>query len=511
MTEKENSASSHVWQSIDHIRTSIAEQQTTAAALADEFYARIKKDDPEIGAFLTLSEDRARAQCERIDKLVAEGQPLPPLAGVPIAIKDVMVTRGVRTTAGSKILDNFIPPYDCTAVARLEAAGAVVLGKLNCDEFAMGSSNENSAYRPVRNPRDKTRVPGGSSGGSAAAVAAGMAVATLGSDTGGSIRQPASFCGVVGLKPTYGRVSRYGLIAFASSLDHIGPFANTVKDAALVLQTIAGRDPMDSTSADTPVPDYVAELEKPLDEGLSSCGAGAHAREKRAASDEPIRIGVPKEYFSSGLDAEVRAAVEAAIQKLASLGCEIVPVSLPHTEYAIPAYYIVATAEASANLARFDGVRYGFRARGAKTLAEMYRQTRDAGFGMEVKRRIMLGTYALSAGYYDAYYLKAQKVRTLLTRDFDEAFKKVDVIAAPTAPTPAFKLGEKVDDPLAMYLADIYTVTANLAGIPGISVPCGLTREGLPIGLQIFGQHLDEATVLRVAHAYEKSSSGVGR
>ena len=300
----------------------------------------------------------------------------------------------------------------------------MVLGKLNCDEFAMGSSTENSAFHPVRNPRDKTRVPGGSSGGSAAAVAAGMAVATLGSDTGGSIRQPASFCGVVGLKPTYGRVSRYGLIAFASSLDHIGPFANTVKDAALVLRTIAGRDPMDSTSAEVPVPDYVAELEKPI---------------------RGLRVGVAKEYFGSGLDEEVKAAVEAAIQKLAELGCEVVPVSLPHTEFAIPTYYIVATAEASSNLARYDGVRYGFRARGAKTLSEMYRQTRDSGFGTEVKRRIMLGTYALSAGYYDAYYLKAQKVRTLLTRDFDEAFKKVDVIAAPTCPTPAFKLGEKVE------------------------------------------------------------------
>jgi aspartyl-tRNA(Asn)/glutamyl-tRNA(Gln) amidotransferase subunit A len=511
------------YSTIEAARSAIAERRTTAAALADEFYARIKKEDAEIGAFLTLSEDRARAQAEHIDKMAAEGQPLPPLAGVPIAIKDVMVTRGLRTTAGSKILENFIPPYDCTAVARLEAAGAVVLGKLNCDEFAMGSSTENSAYRPVRNPRDRTRVPGGSSGGSAAAVAAGMAVATLGSDTGGSIRQPASFCGVVGLKPTYGRVSRYGLIAFASSLDHIGPLANAVKDVALVLRTIAGRDPMDSTSADIPVPDYVAELEKPLSAGPSSCGASipfgklreGSARETQrarpAASGEAIRIGVAKEYFGSGLDAEVRAAVEAAIQKLAGLGCEIVPVSLPHTEYAIPAYYIVATAEASANLARFDGVRYGFRARGAKALAEMYRQTRDGGFGMEVKRRIMLGTYALSAGYYDAYYLKAQKVRTLLTRDFDEAFKKVDVIAAPTAPTPAFKLGEKVDDPLAMYLADIYTVTANLAGIPGISVPCGETREGLPIGLQIFGRHFDEATVLRVAHAYERASLAVCR
>jgi aspartyl-tRNA(Asn)/glutamyl-tRNA(Gln) amidotransferase subunit A len=469
---------------IDSIRSAIAERRTTAAVLADEFYTRIKEEDPEIGAFLTLSKDRAHAKAAEIDKLAEAGNPLPPLAGVPVAIKDVMVTRDLRSTAGSKILEKFVPPYDCTAVARIEAAGAMILGKLNCDEFAMGSSNENSAYQPVRNPRDKSRVPGGSSGGSAAAVAANMAVATLGSDTGGSIRQPASFCGVVGLKPTYGRVSRYGLIAFASSLDHIGPFAKTVKEAALVLRTIAGRDPMDSTSANVPVPDYVAELAKPV---------------------KGLKVGVAKEYFGDGLDPEVRAAVEAAIQKLAELGCEVVPVSLPHTEYAIPTYYIVATAEASSNLARYDGVRYGFRARNARTLSDMYRQTRDGGFGIEVKRRIMLGTYVLSAGYYDAYYLKAQKVRTLLTRDFDEAFKKVDVIAAPTAPTPAFRLGEKVNDPLAMYLADIYTVTANLAGIPGISVPCGENHEKLPIGLQLFGKHFDEATILRVAHAYEQA------
>jgi aspartyl-tRNA(Asn)/glutamyl-tRNA(Gln) amidotransferase subunit A len=467
---------------IDEARTAVQEHKISATGLVGEFYARIKKEDPSIGAFLTLSEERAQAQAERIDKMAAEGSPLPPLAGVPVAIKDVMVTRNVRTTAGSKILENFVPPYDCTAVARLEAAGAVVLGKLNCDEFAMGSSTENSAYHEVHNPRDKSRVPGGSSGGSAAAVAAEMAVATLGSDTGGSIRQPASFCGVVGLKPTYGRVSRYGLIAFASSLDHIGPFAKTVKEVALVLRTIAGRDPMDSTSAELPVPDYVAELEKPV---------------------KGLKIGVAKEYFGEGLDLEVRTVVEAAIQKLAQLGCDVVPVSLPHTEYAIPTYYIVATAEASSNLARYDGARYGFRSPRTRTLSDMYRLSRDGGFGMEVKRRIMLGTYALSAGYYDAYYLKAQKVRTLLTLDFDEAFKKVDVIAAPTCPTPAFKLGEKVNDPLAMYLADIYTVTANLAGIPGISIPCGENHEKLPIGLQLFGRHFDEATMLRVAHAYE--------
>ncbi len=472
---------------IDTARSAVAEGTATATSLALSFFDAIQKQDGEIGAFLTLSKERALTKAAEIDALVKDGKPLPPLAGVPVAIKDVMVTRGVRTTAGSRILDNFVPPYDSTAVARLEQAGAVVLGKLNCDEFAMGSSNENSAYHPVRNPRDTSRVPGGSSGGAAAAVAAGMAVATLGSDTGGSIRQPASFCGVVGMMPTYGRVSRYGLIAFASSLDHIGPLTHSVKDAALVLRTIAGRDPMDSTSADVPVPDYVAELEKPI---------------------KGLRVGVAKEYFGDGLDSEVRGAVEAAIDRLRDLGCEIVKVSLPHTEYAIPTYYIVATAEASANLARFDGVRYGYRSKKTRSLSEMYQRTRDEAFGTEVKRRIMLGTYALSAGYYDAYYLKAQKVRALLTRDFDEAFKKVDVIATPTSPTAAFRLGEKVNDPLAMYLADIYTVTADLAGIPGISVPCGQTKENLPIGLQILGKHFDEATVLRVAHAYETGIRG---
>jgi aspartyl-tRNA(Asn)/glutamyl-tRNA(Gln) amidotransferase subunit A len=470
---------------IDSARSAIAGRKTSATALAEAFYAKIESDDPKIGAYLILSKDRALAKAADVDRHAEKGEPLPPLAGVPVGIKDVLVTKGVRSTAGSKILGNYIPPYDCTAVARLETAGAVVLGKLNCDEFAMGSSNENSAFKPVHNPRDLSRVPGGSSGGSAAAVAADMAVATLGSDTGGSIRQPASFCGVVGLKPTYGRVSRYGLIAFASSLDHIGPLTKTVKDAAIMLHTVAGRDPMDSTSAELPVPDYVAELDKPVN---------------------GLRIGVAKEYFGEGLELETRSAVEAAIQKLASLGCEVVEVSLPHTKYAIPAYYLVATAEASSNLARFDGVRYGYRAQGARSLSDMYRRSRNQGFGAEVKRRIMLGTYALSAGYYDAYYLKAQRVRTLLTRDFEEAFKKVDVIVGPTSPTPAFKLGEKVDDPLAMYLADIYTVTANLAGIPGISIPVGLSKEKLPIGMQIFGRHFDEATILRVANAYEKAA-----
>ncbi|HEY4053350.1 MAG TPA: Asp-tRNA(Asn)/Glu-tRNA(Gln) amidotransferase subunit GatA [Terriglobales bacterium] len=470
---------------IDAARSAVAEGKTSALALAEAFYAKIESDDPNIGAYLTLSKERALEKAAEIDRLAKANDKLPPLAGVPVGIKDVMVTKSVRTTAGSKILGNYIPPYDCTAVARLEAAGAVVLGKLNCDEFAMGSSNENSAFKPVHNPRDLSRVPGGSSGGSAATVAADMAVATLGSDTGGSIRQPASFCGVVGLKPTYGRVSRYGLIAFASSLDHIGPLTKTVKDAAIMLRTIAGRDPMDSTSAELPVPDYVTEIDTPV---------------------KGMKIGVAKEYFGEGLDPETRSAIEDAIQRFAGMGCEIVDVSLPHTSYAIPAYYLVATAEASSNLARFDGVRYGFRAKGGRSLSDMYRRTRDDGFGTEVKRRIMLGTYALSAGYYDAYYLKAQRVRTLLTRDFEEAFKKVDVIVGPTCPTPAFKLGEKVDDPLAMYLADIYTVTANLAGIPGISIPVGESKEKLPIGMQIFGKHFDEATILRAAHAYEKAA-----
>jgi len=467
---------------INDVRNAIAEGKTSATALAEWHYAKIEADDRDIHAYLTLSRERAMAQAADVDASAKRGDSLPALAGVPVAIKDVILTKGVRSTAGSKILQHFFPPYDATVVTRLEAAGAVILGKTNCDEFAMGSSNENSAYGPVANPHDKTRVPGGSSGGSAAAVAAGTAVAALGSDTGGSIRQPAAFCGVVGLMPTYGRVSRYGLVAFASSLDHIGPLTRSVEDAARVLGVIAGRDPMDATSAEVPVPDYVAELQKPV---------------------RGLKLGIPKEYFGEGLDDEVRGAVEVAIEKLSAAGCEMVRVSLPHTEYAIPTYYVVATAEASSNLARYDGARYGFRARDAKTLADMYRRSRDHGFGTEVKRRIMLGTYVLSAGYYDAYYLKAQRVRTLLARDFDEAFQRVDAVIAPTTPTAAFKLGEKADDPLAMYLADIYTVTGDLAGIPGISVPCGTTKAGLPIGLQVLGRHFDESTVLRVARAVE--------
>ncbi len=467
---------------VDAARTAVLEKETTAAALVDAFYAKIAVEDGAIGAYLTLSKERAYAQAARIDAIADKGDALPPLAGVPVAIKDVFTTKDVRTTAGSKILENFIAPYDATVVAKLEEAGAIILGKTNCDEFAMGSSNENSGFHPVHNPRDLSRVPGGSSGGSAAAVAAGMAVASLGSDTGGSIRQPAAFCGVVGLMPTYGRVSRYGLIAFASSLDHPGPFGKTVKDAAIMLQALAGRDPLDSTTAEIPVPNYCSQIGKPV---------------------EGMKIGAPLEYFEDGLDPEVRTAVEFGLQELVNAGAEIVPISLPHTAYSIPTYYVIATAEASSNLARFDGVRYGLRSSEAKTLSEMYRRTRDAGFGAEVKRRIMLGTYVLSAGYYDAYYLKAQRVRSLLARDFDEAFARVDAIVTPTTPTPAFKLGEKTDDPLAMYLADIFTVTADLAGIPGISIPCGKNKEGLPIGMQILGRHFAEATILRVAHVAE--------
>jgi aspartyl-tRNA(Asn)/glutamyl-tRNA(Gln) amidotransferase subunit A len=472
---------------VESTRTAIAEKQFTASALVDALYEKIRNEDPDIGAYLTLSEERAYRQAARIDELAGSGDELPPLAGVPVAIKDVISTKGVRTTAGSKILANYNAPYDATVIGRLEGAGAILIGKTNCDEFAMGSSNENSGFHPVRNPRDRSRVPGGSSGGSAAVIAANTAVASLGTDTGGSIRQPASFCGVVGLMPTYGRVSRYGLIAFASSLDKIGPFGRTVKDTAILLEVIAGRDPMDSTSAEVPVPVYSASV------GQAVTG---------------LKIGVPSEYFGEGLDGEVRSAVESGIQKLAEAGTEIVPISLKHTAYAIPTYYLVATAEASSNLARFDGVRYGVRAKGVKTLAEMYRRARDEGFGAEVKRRIMLGTYALSAGYYDAYYLKAQRVRTLIARDFDEAFAKVDAIVTPTTPTPAFRLGEKTDDPLAMYLADIFTVTASLAGIPGVSVPCGKSSEGLPIGLQVLGKHFDEATVLRVGHVVEHALAG---
>jgi len=468
------------------LRAGIAAGTTKAADLAAGYYRRIAEVNPRLNVYLSLTKERALARAARVDELAAKGDPLPPLAGIPVGIKDVLVMEGAPATAGSKILEGYRPPYDATSVARLDAAGAVLLGKLNCDEFAMGSSNENSAYGPVRNPVDTERVPGGSSGGSAAAVAANMAVATLGSDTGGSIRQPASFCGVVGVLPTYGRVSRYGLIAFASSLDRVGPFAANVRDAATLLGVIAGHDPKDATSSPAPVPDYAVESDK-----------GA----------EGLRIGIPAEYFAEGLDPEVRAAIESGIAALEAAGCTLKPVSLPTTRYAIPTYYLVATAEASANLARFDGVRYGHRSASSGTLADMYRHSRDEGFGAEVKRRILLGTYALSAGYYDAYYLKAQQVRRLLAEEFLRAFAEVDAIVTPTAPTPAFKLGEKTGDPLAMYLADIYTVTASLAGICGVTVPSGTTAAGLPVGMQILAAHLNEGTAFRVARAVERAGN----
>lgn len=469
---------------IDEIQRLLRDRKVSAEEICREHLKHIEERDGAVRAYLTVTAERALEQAQRVDRLVAEGKPLPPLAGVPAAVKDVIVTRGARTTCGSKMLEDYVPPYDATAVERLESAGAMILGKVNCDEFAMGSSTENSAYFPTRNPCDLTRVPGGSSGGSAAAVAANLAIVSLGSDTGGSIRQPASFCGVVGMMGTYGRVSRYGLVAFASSLDHIGPFGRSVGDVARVMRVIAGRDPADSTSADAPVPDYEATL----DGGING-----------------ITVGVPKEYFE-GLSPEIGDNIEKGIQKLIGLGCKTTPISLPHTTYAVPCYYIIATAEASSNLARYDGVRYGFRAADCDGLREMYRKTRDAGFGAEVKRRIMLGTYVLSSGYYDAYYRKAQQARTLIARDFLEAFDEVDVIVTPTSPVPAFKLGERADDPLQMYLADIYTVTASLAGIPGISVPCGRTKSGshLPVGMQIFAKHFDEAKLLQVARAFEK-------
>ena len=468
---------------IDGVREALTAKKISARELAADFYARIEARNPELNAYLALSPERARRQADRIDALVAGGKALPPLAGVPVAIKDVISTRGTKTTCGSKILQNYVPPYDATAVERLEAAGAVILGKTNCDEFAMGSSNENSAYGPVKNPVATDRVPGGSSGGSAAAVAAGLAVAALGTDTGGSIRQPGSFCGIPAMMGSYGRVSRYGLIAFASSLDRIGPFANSVRDVAGIFQVIAGRDPNDSTSTTTPVPNYPDEIGKPV---------------------KGLRLGIPKDYFAEGMDAGVRKKIEGGVEVYKKLGCELIEIRMPHTDYAIAAYYIIATAEASSNLARYDGVRYGLRVEDDSLLA-MYRKTRGAGFGAEVKRRIVLGTYVLSAGYYDAYYLKGQKVRALIAQDFRDAFTKVDAILTPTSPVPAFKLGERTNDPLQMYLADIYTVTGSLAGVPGISVPCGKIDGKLPVGLQIFGPAFGEARVLQLAHAFEQA------
>jgi aspartyl-tRNA(Asn)/glutamyl-tRNA(Gln) amidotransferase subunit A len=460
----------------------------SAVELTRAVIDRILAVDNDVRAYLTLTPEVALEQARAADAARVGAGLAPalgqPLRGIPLAIKDILCTAGIPTTCGSRILENFVPPYDATVVARLKAAGAVILGKTNTDEFAMGSSTENSAFFPTRNPWDLERVPGGSSGGSAAAVAAGECLGALGTDTGGSVRQPAAFCGIVGLKPTYGRVSRYGLIAFASSLDQVGVLTRDVTDAAILLTVIAGHDPLDSTSLDAPVPDYTAALTGDI---------------------RGMRVGVPREYFIPGMQPEVEAAVRAALQKLADLGAEIVEVSLPHTDYALPVYYLIAPAEASANLARYDGVRYGLRILG-DSLEETYKQTRGQGFGPEVKRRIMLGTYALSAGYYDAYYLKAQKVRTLIKGDFDRAFEQVDVIVAPTSPTTAFRIGEKTDNPIQMYLSDIFTLSVNLAGICGISIPCGFDAQGLPIGLQMMGPALGEMTILRVAYAYEQAT-----
>ncbi len=461
----------------------------SAVELCEEALTAIAQQDAVLGAFNTVIGEAALARAASIDRDRATwaGRPL---AGVPVAIKDNLCTRGIRTTASSRILEAFVPPYDATAVAKLQAAGAVIVGKTNCDEFAMGSSNENSAFRPARNPWATDRIPGGSSGGSAVAVAAGMTTLALGSDTGGSIRQPAALCGIVGLKPTYGRVSRYGLLAFASSLDQIGPLTWTVRDAALALSVIAGGDPADATSAPQPVADYLAAL---------------------TGDVRGLRIGVPTALIDghhAGVDPDVASKFGAALQTLVARGARLVDIALPNAAAAIPTYYLVATAEASSNLARYDGVRYGYRAPadGRDDLRTMYRRSREQGFGAEVKRRIMLGTYVLSAGYYDAYYLKAQQVRTLIRRDYDEAFAHADVVAMPTSPTPAFRLGERVADPMQMYLADIFTVSANLAGLPAISVPCGFTAAGLPVGLQLTGRHLDEATLLRAADAYERDA-----
>ena len=457
----------------------------TPSRVVGEYLDRIERLDPQVRAFLTVTRDEALGQAAEADARFKAGVPRGPLDGVPIALKDVLCTRGIRTTCGSRILEGFVPPYDATVVARLRAAGAVLLGKLNMDEFAMGSSTEHSAFFTTRNPWDLARVPGGSSGGAAAAVAADLAALSLGTDTGGSIRQPAAFCGVLGMKPTYGRVSRYGLIAFASSLDQIGPFARDAEDAALILQVIAGADPMDSTAVDVPVPEYRAAL---------------------AQGIEGLRIGVPAEYFIDGMDPEVERAVREALATLEKLGARTEPVSLPHTEYGLAAYYVIAPAEASSNLARYDGVKYGLRISGARDLIDMYSKTRAAGFGTEVKRRVMLGTYALSAGYYDAYYGQAQKVRTLVRRDFEQAFERVDLLVAPTTPGVAFKMGEK-EDPLQMYLNDIFTIPVNLAGLPGVSIPGGFTQRGLPIGLQLIARAFDEATLLRAAHAYQQATS----
>ena len=474
---------------IDAIREGLRAKRFSARELAAEALRLAEAENESSGVFLSLAPERALAAADRVDSALAAGADAGPLAGVPLAVKDVIMTAGEKTTCASRALEDFVAPYDATAVAAAERAGAVIVGKTNCDEFAMGSSNENSAFGPVRNPVDPERVPGGSSGGSAAAVAGGYTPIALGSDTGGSIRQPASFCGTVGVMPTYGRVSRYGLVAFASSLDHIGPFSRTVKDSAALLGAVAGGDPFDSTAAAAPVPDYAGELDAPV--------AG-------------LKIGIPAEYFAEGLEAEVGARVLAGIEKLKGLGCEAVDISLPHTRYAVASYYLICTAEASSNLARYDGVRYSRRSERDGTLRDMYRDSRAEGFGPEVTRRIILGTYVLSAGYYDAYYRKAQEVRSLIARDFAQAFERVDAIVSPVSPFPAFKLGEKLGDPLQMYLSDIYTITGSLAGIAGMSVPCGRSAAGLPVGMQILVDHFREPTMLSLGHAFEQAGGFEG-
>jgi len=463
-------------------RQDLRDKKYSAVELLEAVYRRIDAVEDRVQSFVHLTRGIASRQAKEADARIARGEDAP-LLGVPLALKDLLCMEGARTTCASRILDRFVSPYDATVVKKLKAAGAVIVGKTNMDEFAMGSSTEASYHHPTRNPWDPARVPGGSSGGSAAAVAAHECLAALGSDTGGSIRQPANFCGITGLKPTYGRVSRFGLVAFASSLDQIGPMTKDVADAALLMNVIGGRDPMDSTSADVPLPDFMAALQR---------------------SPQGLRMGIPKEYFTSGIDPEVAQAVQSAIDTLESLGMKKVEISLPHTEYAVATYYILACAEASANLSRYDGVKYGFRSANSESLMEMYRNTREEGFGEEVKRRILLGTFVLSSGYYDAYYLKGQKARTLIKRDFDKAFDKCDLIVAPNSPVPAFKLGERVGDPLRMYLSDIYTISINLAGLPAMSVPCGFTPSGgLPVGVQLVGRHFDEETILNVGHRFQ--------
>lgn len=469
---------------IHEARKKLDDKELSSVELTKAVLSRIEETEDKLNSFVTVAGDEAMKSAQIADEMISKGK-AKPLTGIPLAIKDIFCTRGLLTTCSSKMLSNFVPPYDATAVSRLKSEGAVIVGKTNMDEFAMGSSTETSHFGTTKNPWDITKIPGGSSGGSATSVSADQCIASLGTDTGGSIRQPASLCGMVGLKPTYGRVSRYGVIAFASSLDQVGPMTKDVEDSAILLGSIAGFDPRDSTSIKTDVPDYKAML---------------------SGNIKGMKIGVPKEYFVDGMDAEVEQAVRKSIDDMKSMGAEIVEISLPHTEYAVAVYYIVAPAEASSNLARFDGVKFGHRASDVDGLIDMYKKTRSEGFGQEVKRRIMLGTYALSAGYYDAYYLKAQKVRTLIANDFKEAFEKCDVIVTPTTPTTAFGIGEKNDDPLQMYLSDVLTISCNLAGIPGISVPCGFSKAGLPIGLQMLGNHFDEATILRAAHAYEQST-----